>query len=285
VEIVAPNEWIELARSLVLRKGTILLLGSTDTGKSTFTRYLAETLLHCGTTVALVDADVGQSALGLPGTVSFAAFRSVENVKAFRCESFSFLGSVSPIPVLSFLIKETCRFVSRGRTSSEITLIDTTGLVDDEPGRRLKIAKIKAIRPDRIIAIERSGELEHILQNVGDIDVVRLKPSPMAKFRRRQSRIRYREAKLAKYFRDADEIILSTHGLEFFFHGRTVGHEDVRIRPGAVAGLNRDVDSDGLGIITDLDHDSITLKTPLRSLRGIRRVMLGSITFDSFAAD
>jgi polynucleotide 5'-kinase involved in rRNA processing len=64
-----------------------------------------------------------------------------------------------------------------------------------------------------------------------------------------------------------------------------VGHEDVRIRPGVVAGLNRDVDSDGLGIITDMDHDSITLKTPLRTLRGIRRVMLGSITFDSFAAE
>jgi polynucleotide 5'-hydroxyl-kinase GRC3/NOL9 len=285
MEMDVPNEWIELARCLISRKGTNLLLGSTDTGKSTLSRYLAETLLQSGLTVALVDADVGQCALGLPGTVSFAAFSSVENVKAFRCTSFSFIGSISPVPAQSFLIKETRRFVARGRTTSQVTLIDTTGLVDDELGRALKVAKIKAVRPDRIIAVERGGELEHVIQNVGDIDVVRLKPAPMARTRRRQSRIRYREAKLAAYFRGAGEILLSNHALEFFFYGRSISHDDVRLRPGAVVGLNKYLDSDGLGIVTEKDHDSMTLRTPLRSLKGIRRIMLGSITMDNFSPE
>ncbi len=277
MEIAAPKEWLELAQSLDAKKGTVLLLGSTDTGKSTLARYLVRSLVLSGVTVTLVDADIGQSSLGLPGTVSFTIFRSPEDVKQFRCQRFSFIGSVNPVPVMPFLIKETRRFASLGRISSQITLIDTTGLVVDGPGRRLKSGKIKAVRPDRIIAIERKDELEHILELVDDIDVVRLKPSPLAKQRSPEARNRYRERKLAAYFKNAGEILLPAHAMEFFFHGRPLSHKDVRIRAGALVGLNHHDDTYGLGIVTEIDPDSITLETPLHSLSGIRRVLFGTV--------
>lgn len=277
MEITVPEDWNNLAQALVTATGTVFILGATDTGKSTLTRFLARNLVLSGRTVALVDADIGQSSLGLPGTVSCAVFRSRDDVNGFRCERFSFIGSVSPLPVMSFLIKETCRYVSLGGTSAEITLIDTTGLVTEEPGRRLKTEKIRAVRPDLIVAVERDTELEHILELTRDIDVVRLKPSPHARTRRIEARSRYRAEKLAGYFRSAGEILLNTHSLEFFFQGRPIAHGDPRIQVGTVVGLSHDADTDGLGIVTEFDTNSLLLKTPLNSLKRIKRVMFGVV--------
>jgi polynucleotide 5'-hydroxyl-kinase GRC3/NOL9 len=278
MEIIALREWQEIVEELTAERGTTILVGSTDTGKSTFVKYLTGYLTKMNNSVSLVDADIGQSSLGLPGSVSFKTFHSPSDLNDFRWERFSFIGSASPSPVIPLLIKETRRFVTLGRTSAAITLVDTTGLVADELGRRLKIEKIRAIRPDRIIAIERDAELEHILELVEDIPVRRLKPSPMAKTRSSEARSRYRATKLSEYFKDTREFLFASRSVEFFRHGTAVSHEDARIPKGTVIGLNREDETMGLGIVTESDPDSITLKTPLPSLRGIRRIIFGSIT-------
>ncbi len=278
MQINVPDEWGELARSLASEKGTSLILGSTDTGKSTLVRYLTETLIHSGVTVTLVDADIGQSSLCLPGTVSIASFRSPEDAGRFSFGKFTYLGAVSPVPVMPFLIRETCRYVSFGRHSSDITLIDTTGLVNDEPGKRLKTGKIKAVQPDFVIALERDGELEHILEQINDIDVVRLRPSPHAKTRSMETRARYRRDKFSRYFKNTGEILLRARPVEFFFQDRPEGYNDLRIKPGTIVGLSRDADTDGLGIVTETDTNSILLRTPLSSLKGIKRVVFGTVS-------
>jgi polynucleotide 5'-hydroxyl-kinase GRC3/NOL9 len=51
---------------------TILLLGATDTGKTTFLTWLANTLLVQQRRIAIVDADVGQSSLGPPTTIGLS---------------------------------------------------------------------------------------------------------------------------------------------------------------------------------------------------------------------
>lgn len=278
MEIIAQREWQEIVEELTTKRGTAILVGSTDTGKSTLAKYLTRYLTMAGISVSLVDADIGQSSLGLPGSVSFKTFRTPADVNDFSYERFSFIGSASPSPVVPFLIKETLRFVALGRTSAAITLVDTTGLVSDELGRRLKIEKIRAIRPDLIIAIEQDAELEHILEFVEEIPIIRLNPSPLAKTRSWGTRSRYRSAKLAEYFKNTREFLFASRSIEFFRHGTAVSHEDVRMPAGTVIGLNRDDETMGLGIVTESDSDSITLKTPLSSLRGIRRVIFGNIT-------
>jgi polynucleotide 5'-hydroxyl-kinase GRC3/NOL9 len=278
MEIIAQREWQEIIEELTAERGTAILVGSTDTGKSTLAKYLTWYLTMAGISVSLVDADIGQSSLGLPGSVSFKTFRSTADVNDFSYERFSFIGSASPSPVVPFLIKETLKFVALGRTSAAITLVDTTGLVSDELGRRLKIEKIRAIRPDLIIAIEKDVELKHILELVEDIPIIRLNPSPLAKTRSWGTRSRYRSAKFAEYFNNTREFLFASRSIEFFRHGSAVSHEDARMPAGTVIGLNRDEETMGLGIVTESDPDSITLKTPLSSLRGIRRVIFGNIT-------
>src|SRR4030067_3879224 len=76
MEIPAPKEWFEVLDVLEKEKGMAILLGATDTGKSTLAKFLIFNLCKRGLKVALVDADIGQSFLGPPSTIGFAVFKS-----------------------------------------------------------------------------------------------------------------------------------------------------------------------------------------------------------------
>jgi len=76
-------EWEGLLRGLLTLKGTAIILGATDSGKSTLARYLIQGLITENVKVSLVDSDVGQSSLGLPGTISMKAFRSKKDIEDF----------------------------------------------------------------------------------------------------------------------------------------------------------------------------------------------------------
>ncbi len=65
-------EWERAAEAVLARPGVVMLLGASDSGKTTLGRILAEKLTAAGRTVGLVDGDVGQSSIGPPTTVGLA---------------------------------------------------------------------------------------------------------------------------------------------------------------------------------------------------------------------
>ncbi len=73
----------------------MFVLGGVDTGKTTFSRRLARAGLEAGQTVAMVDADVGQSTLGAPGTVALKIVKETADVEPpFVPDAMSFVGSM-----------------------------------------------------------------------------------------------------------------------------------------------------------------------------------------------
>jgi len=61
MEIPPPEQWFDILDPLEKEKGIAILLGATDTGKSTLAKFLISHLCQKGLRVALVDADIGQS--------------------------------------------------------------------------------------------------------------------------------------------------------------------------------------------------------------------------------
>jgi len=110
-----------------------------------------------------VDCDIGQSSLGLPGTVSMKIFTNGSDYEAYRFERMSFLGTTNPAMVIPMMIKASARMVGFARQAAKITHVDTTGLVSGKLGETLKAGKIKEIMPDHVIAICREQELEQVL--------------------------------------------------------------------------------------------------------------------------
>jgi polynucleotide 5'-hydroxyl-kinase GRC3/NOL9 len=72
MEIQAPKEWHDVLNVLEKEKGTVILLGTTDTGKSTLAKFLVTHLCKRGVKVAFVDADIGQSFLGPPTAIGLS---------------------------------------------------------------------------------------------------------------------------------------------------------------------------------------------------------------------
>ncbi|MEW6002235.1 MAG: Clp1/GlmU family protein [Nitrospirota bacterium] len=277
MQIVPEPEWEELARELVKRKGTALLMGSTDSGKSTLARYLIEKLLSLNIVVSFVDSDIGQSSLSLPGTIGTKIFKRPSDIEEFNAEKIFFVGSLNPAKRISLMIEGTKRIVDSVRETSEIVLVDTTGLVSGEYGRTLKIGKIRAIGPEHIIAIQRCDEIEHILTLVEDSTVHRLRASRLAKERSREARIKYRKERFEKYFDKKKMTEFFLNDVALFYNGKPFKPKEGEFKEGTFISLNHNEDTRGMGILVELNGNSVTFKSPIKSLKGINRVILGDI--------
>jgi polynucleotide 5'-hydroxyl-kinase GRC3/NOL9 len=222
MEIHPGPDWVSLYEELASHTGTALIMGMTDAGKSTLVRYLIKRFIAEGMHISLVDSDIGQSSLGLPGTVSMKVFLDEKDFVEFRYERMSFLGTVNPAMSISGIIHSTEVMTCHCRKKTDIILVDTTGLVTGNIGRALKTGKIKAVNPEYVIAVQKKDELEHILFPGDDQRIIRIKSSPAAKARSRAARFRYRDRKLADYFSGPviSEFALHMNEVDFIYHGK-----------------------------------------------------------------
>lgn len=277
LEIIPEPEWEGLVEELVNRKGTAFLIGATNSGKSTIARYLIERLVSKNIVISLVDSDIGQSSLGLPGTINMKIFKTIRDIKDFTAEKIFFVGSLNPAKKIPLMIEGTKKMVNSAGTESKLILVDTTGLIHGEAGKALKIGKIKAIRPEHLIAIQRHNELEHLIALTEDINIHRIKASKMARERSREARDRYRRERFNEYFDEKKVTEFLLDDVDFFYNGKPFRPKKTDFKEGTLIGLNHNENTSALGILLELDDNFITFKSPIKSVRGINGVVLGDI--------
>jgi polynucleotide 5'-hydroxyl-kinase GRC3/NOL9 len=281
MEIIAESEWETVLHILMENKGITVLLGASDTGKTYLARYLIKGLLSENVTVSLVDSDIGQSTLGVPGAVGMKVFRHLDDLEDFWAEKMFFIGSVNAVKRVDAIANGVRKMVNLCKKKSESVIIDTTGLVSGKAAKKLKISKIKSIIPDQIIAIHRRDELEHILNDLEDIHVYHINVSQNVKIRNTPERMGYRKKRIRDYFDESrvKEYVLQKDEVKFFYKGVELHISDHQyIREGTLIGLNHKNITMALGAIIKFDKDSICFKSPVKSLEGINRVVLGNIS-------
>lgn len=280
MKILPEPGWNRLLCALKAQQGTVMLLGSTDSGKTTLARYIVESLVSGHLRTALVDADIGQSAIGLPGTISMKTFCDQEDIGDFSSELMTFLGFTNPSKIIPLIVAMTKRMTNIVRRRAGIVVVDTTGLVSGEPGKALKTAKIRAIRPAHIVAIQREDELEHILSLLGKVRIHRLPASRTARKRSASSRRAYRERKLDEYFMKQKQFeqILDISAMPFYYRGLPFRPGGNEMPQRAIIGLNRNDETIALGIIESVVATTVFFRSSLRSLKGINRVVCGEMT-------
>jgi polynucleotide 5'-kinase involved in rRNA processing len=155
-----------IARAVALR-GTTMLVGGLDSGKTTLARRIARAGLDAGLLVGLLDADVGQSTIGPPATVGLRMCRSSSDLEAdsvARADHLAFVGSTSPQGHLLPLVTGTRQLLDRAvEAGADLVVVDTTGLVSGVYGQVLKFNKVGVLQPDMVIGLARGGELEPVL--------------------------------------------------------------------------------------------------------------------------
>ena len=208
METLAPKEWFDVIDVLEKEKGIAILLGATDTGKSTLAKFLIFNLCKRGLKVALVDADIGQSFLGPPTTIGLAIFKSDPDWEVVLSppEVF-FVGSITPEGCFPIHLKGVKRMVDKAPSyGAEVTILDTTGFILGEKGKELKRKKIDLLSPRFILALQKSGEIEPLLQLYEGYPlykILRLPLSDQVKPRTMEERRVYRTNKFQDYFKHA----------------------------------------------------------------------------------
>ena len=118
MKILPEPGWDRLLSVLSMQQGTVLLLGATDSGKTTLARYIVESLIARRLPTSLIDADIGQSGIGLPGCISMKTFCDQRDLLDFSSERMNFSGlyqSVKGAPADSRYDKEDDRYRTQAR--------------------------------------------------------------------------------------------------------------------------------------------------------------------------
>jgi len=152
-----------LARE-VSQANVAMLLGGVDTGKTTLARQAARLGVGAGKTVAIVDADVGNSSIGPPACVGLKTFSSESDFDDYATpDLLHFVGTITPARLVLQQVVATASMADRAREMADLVIIDTTAVVSGVSGETLKYHKTELCRPDKIVALQRGGEMEPVV--------------------------------------------------------------------------------------------------------------------------
>ncbi|MFQ5855836.1 MAG: Clp1/GlmU family protein, partial [Anaerolineae bacterium] len=259
--IQVPPEWKQL--NLAQMAGTIVVIGQTDSGKSTFVRWLVSQLCRYHEHVGWLDADVGQSTLGVPTTMNLAVV-SEPPTRLPPPDATFFVGATSPRGHMLPAVVGTHKLQERARQmGASAIVVDTTGMVAQEVGGgALKHWKIALLEPATIIAIQRHGELVHILIPLVRAPGLMVHIFPVAKAVNRKSideRVKHRREQFRRYFADAAPLTINYSQLPAY-------DLEQAGRQRLLAVQDRQGFTIALGVITGMSTREMTIVTPTRDV-------------------
>jgi polynucleotide 5'-hydroxyl-kinase GRC3/NOL9 len=140
---------------------TVMLVGDTDTGKSTLAIYLANMAIRRGLVPSVIDGDIGQGDLAPPTAIGAAVLskqvvdlRDVDvNNNNNNTNLFEFIGSISPAGFEYLIAKKLRSMLDRISPLADICIVNTDGYVRDD-GVQYKKMIAKEIQPDLVICLD-----------------------------------------------------------------------------------------------------------------------------------
>lgn len=289
MEIQAPKEWHDVLNVLEKEKGMVILLGATDTGKSTLAKFLVTHFCKRGLKVAFVDADIGQSSLGPPTAIGLSIFERAPDWESSQSQEIFFVGSTTPEGFFPIHLKGVKRMVDKAPSyGAEVIIVDTTGFILGEGGKELKRRKIDLLSPCFIFALQRSGEIENILELYKDhplCKIHRLPLSEQVRSKSKEGRTIHRMRKFREYFKGSEIKELAIDGIQL--EGRVLGSNGFSIPlewalsiKGLLLGCKDMYDNTlALGVIENYVDEGRILRvsTPLRAIEEVEIIQFSSL--------
>ncbi len=270
--ILVSPEWKTL--DLPRMHGTVMVIGAPDSGKSTFVRWLVGELTQHHEQVGWVDADIGQSTLGVPTTMNLVVGKLLTDPLPTPQATF-FVGNTSPRGHMLPTVVGVHKLVRQGRRMrANPIVVDTTGLVAPEAGGgALKLWKIALLEPRQVIAFQRHGELVHILAPLVREPRLQVHVFPVSEAAIRTpvtARIQHRQAQYRRYFQNAIPVEIDYRRMPVYDLERAGPQHLLALQDRYGLTL-------GLGVVLQLNTRTITLVTPLRDLSRVVSLRFGAI--------
>ncbi|MEM3725568.1 MAG: Clp1/GlmU family protein [Candidatus Bathyarchaeia archaeon] len=207
-ENTIPSSWNNAYEELMkvdARPAVAIVLGTVDSGKTSFCTYLINNLLREKRKVAVLDGDLGQSDIGPPCTVAYAfVAKPVTDLFNLELKNAFFVGVTSPSAAINKVI-EGLTTLKREiiESSPDFIVINTDGWVEEEEAVSYKVKLVEELNPDIVFCIQQKDELTPLLDALEKFKKV-VVDSPMAiRQRSREKRKSLRELGYIKHLKNA----------------------------------------------------------------------------------
>jgi polynucleotide 5'-hydroxyl-kinase GRC3/NOL9 len=282
---MSQNWTEEIAKQLfsrdLIRKGTYLVLGSSDTGKTALVAAIAK---HAASSqpVGIVDADIGQSHIGPPTTVGWAIVdQSQLDFSQLAIGGISFVGDIAPPGHLLQLTAATIQCVRQSSKLANVIIIDTPGFIYGPAASALWWTVQRILQPELILAVELNDELCDILGGLqyhnSKLELIKCPPHLPTKSP--HERQKHRQNQWNKYFRHSClyNIKLSDVAVQISHNSssKNLINRLIALNDGKGTDLS-------IGLITNWqrDNDIIEVRSHHLDIQQIRCLVVGDITIN-----
>lgn len=277
----ADNTAEQLLSKDLIQSGICLILGASDTGKTTLAAALTKRLTE-SKPVGIIDADIGQSHIGPPTTVGWALLDDPQaDFSQLPAGGISFVGNVTPVGHLLQLTVAIVQCVLQLSKLTGLVIIDTPGLVYGQAAVALWWTIQQMLKPNPILAVQQSDELSDILTGLKFLDsaIEPIKSPPQIQTKSPQQRQSYRQKQFDEYFQDSClyNICISNVSIQ---STRRLSSESLINR---LVGLRNAQGVDlAIAIINDFQEsqENIVIRAPKLDIRQVRCLVIGDITIE-----
>lgn len=285
MEIKFEKSWLKIKDEFINSGKRLMVIGGSDTGKSTFILFLSNEIIKFKKKVGILDLDIGQSNIGPPGTIGYSIVeKEFNDFSELKSKKLYFIGSVSPKGNLLQIVVGGYKLITEmEKENFDYILIDTTGLVDGVIAEVLKQSKIEILNPDFIVLFEFNNERRNLVKPFlfENKRIFSIKPSENVVLRSRMERIEYRNCKFKEYFKNAKEIEI------YFQEYNIIGFGLDKFTPmnNSIIGL---LDKDRflvcLGILKQInkDRNSIVAIVPEIEEKRVKFIKFSNLVLNSF---
>ena len=203
-----PTSWAESVEVLMgfQKKPTIaMVVGKTDSGKTSYCTYMINKLAGAKRRVAILDGDLGQSDIGPPCTVAYAfVAKPLTELYELKAENAFFVGATSPSAAMDKTVEGMVLMKAEILgMAADFVVVNTDGWVEGEDAVKYKLQLADMLEPDVVVSIQQENELKPLLAAMGKYRTIEVKSSLAVKQRSMEKRKNLRERSYARYLRDA----------------------------------------------------------------------------------
>lgn len=274
-----PNQWKKINTEQLT--GSTIVIGSTDSGKSTMVHWLFNRLCQVHPCVGWLDGDIGQTTLGVPTTINLALFERRKD-RHPRLAATIFVGSTSPRGHMCPLLDGLQRLQKLALAANITALvIDTTGMIDKHTGGNiLKRKKIELLQPNTVIVLQRKQELEHIITHLKTeqrFNILVFNTSEFIVRRSPDKRARRRSNRFLRYFQSPTH-----HQIKY---GALPVSGPQPLKYSLVAFQDKMGFALALGVVLSISPEAMEILTPLSDLSDVAGLCFGVVRMDPLTGE
>ncbi len=206
--ITIEDYWHQVVENILADPGLTIIMGATDAGKTVFALHLINSSVDANVSSALIDGDIGQSEIGISGTLSCGlADQHIDYIKDIKPLASYFIGAITPVNHLILNVVGIKILVDKLMQSSrDLIVVDTCGFVKGPNARRMNVSLLELLNPKHIVAIQKNDELEHFLRFIdlrSETNIHRMPISNNAFRKPQELRRQRRSVRFVEYFAES----------------------------------------------------------------------------------